>query len=308
MTAFLDELARTMARPMPRRRALRIVGGAVVAAAVPGFATTKARAASSFHDCEPKGGRLCECNCKGEVCQRICCSPAEEYDCNCLSVAGGAACKCKRKCGSACCHRGQYCGSAKNALCCNTSRGLGSEEACVSGGLSQCCKPGFKCCGNACCHSLTQQCDESGGCRCKRGNTRPCGGDCCNPKSQKCCPGSISEKHCAPKDSVCCGPKWCPKTQKCCKGPGGGGLYPGLAGAACFPKAFECCGSTGYNEATQKCCGDGLVCPKAATCCDRECCSGGQICTSEGCKAPSEARASPRRLAAARRQARPAGR
>ena len=132
----------------------------------------------------------------------------------------------------------------------------------------------------------------------------PVRGDCCNPKRQKCCPGSISEKHCAPKDSICCGPKSCPPTQKCCKGTGGGGFYPGLAGAACFPKTFECCGSSGYNEATAKCCGDGLVCPKDAICCDRECCSGGKICTDGGCKAPTEARASRRRTAAARRQAR----
>jgi hypothetical protein len=73
MSELLDELARSLAQPMPRRRALRLLGGAVVAVAVPGFAkTTKARAASSFHDCEAKGGLLCECNCKGEVCQRIC--------------------------------------------------------------------------------------------------------------------------------------------------------------------------------------------------------------------------------------------
>jgi hypothetical protein len=294
---FLDELARTMAAPMPRRRALRILGGALVSVSVPGIFTTRAHAAARFHRCVPEGGELCECNCKGEVCQRNCCTPKEVYTCKCGTVAEGAGCVCRRPCGSACCTRGQYCASAKNQLCCNTSRGQGSEEPCVSdeGGLAQCCKPGFKCCGKACCHSLTQKCDEDGYCACKRGNTRQCGGDCCNPKRQKCCPGSISVKHCAPKDSVCCGPKWCPPTQKCCKGTGGGGLYPGLAGAACFPKTFECCGSAGYNEATHKCCGGGLVCPKAATCCDRECCSGGTVCTSEGCKPESPARASRRR-------------
>ena len=80
MTAFLDDLARSMAKPMPRRRALRVVGGAVVAIAVPGLVTTKARAASSFHLCKKKGGLLCECNCKGDVCQRICCKPKEDYE------------------------------------------------------------------------------------------------------------------------------------------------------------------------------------------------------------------------------------
>src|SRR5687767_8572839 len=133
---------------MSRPRALRLLGGALVSVAVPGIATTKARAGSSFHTCERDGGELCECNCAGEVCQRNCCTPREEYKCKCGTVAEGAGCECRRPCGAGvCCKRGQYCASAKNGLCCNTSRGLGSEEPCVSGGLSQCCKPGFKCCG-----------------------------------------------------------------------------------------------------------------------------------------------------------------
>jgi hypothetical protein len=290
MTNFLDELARSLAKPMPRRRALRLVGGAVVAVALPGIRTTKARAASRFHDCVPKGGLLCECNCggpNGDVCQRICCTPKDEYECNCGTVAEGASCKCRRKCGSACCKSTQYCGSAKHALCCNVGLGFGKEEACVGKNLAQCCKPGFKCCGEACCHSLTQKCTEDGTCECKRGNTKSCGGDCCNPKTQKCCPGSISEKHCAPKDSVCCGPKWCSKNQRCCKGPLGGGVQ----GTICVPKTQECCGAIGYNEATHKCCGRSHTCPKATTCCDNDCCDPGEECTPEGCKAPSHARA-----------------
>jgi hypothetical protein len=288
-----------MAKPMPRRRALRLLGGAIGAVAVPGFATTKgARAGSRFHRCVPEGGVLCECNCKGEVCQRICCFPKEEYKCKCGTVAEGAGCECRRPCGSGsvCCKSSQYCASAKHALCCNVGLGFGKEEACVGKNSAQCCKPGFKCCGEACCHSLTQVCDEDGGCTCKRGNTKVCGGDCCNPKTQKCCPGSISEKHCAPKDSVCCGPKWCAKTQKCCKGP----LVGSTKGATCAPKSFECCGANGYDEAKQKCCGRGLVCPKALTCCDNDCCDPGDVCTPEGCKAPSPASVFRSRSAAAR--------
>ena len=312
MTAFLDELARSMAKPLPRQRVLRLLGGALVGIAVPGFATTaRARAASSFHRCVPEGGELCECNCggpNGDICQRICCTPKEEYTCKCGSVAEGAGCKCIRPCGSACCKRGQYCASAKNALCCNTSRGQGEEESCVSGRAAVCCPPGLKCCSwnevVTCCNALTQTCGRATGtCACKRGNTQRCGRDCCNPKSQKCCPGPGLQKHCAPKDSICCGYKWCPKTQKCCKGAGGGGIYPGIAGtsASCQPKGFECCGSGGYNPETRKCCGDGLVCFKNETCCDRECCSGGKVCTPEGCKTPSDAWALRRRSAASRR-------
>jgi hypothetical protein len=316
MTEFIDGLARSMAKPMPRRRALRLLGGALVSVAVPGITARRAGATPNVRDCGADSF-LCKCNCggpTGDICQTTCCQK-DVTACDCRTVQLGPICRCLRQCGSRCCARGQYCASAKSALCCNTSRGQGEEESCVSGRAAVCCPPGLKCCSwnevVTCCNALTQSCgDQEGSCACKRGNTRRCGRDCCNPKSQKCCPGPGSQKHCAPKDSICCGRKWCPKTQRCCKGAGGGGIYPGIAGtsAACFPKTFECCGSAGYDEATHKCCGGGLVCPKAATCCgDRECCSGGEVCTTEGCKAPTAALAFRRRSAAPRRHAPAAG-
>ena len=76
MSQFFDDLARTLATSMPRQRQSRVLGGALVSIAVPGIAAKKARAASSFHTCKQDGGRLlCECNCKGNICQRICCTP-----------------------------------------------------------------------------------------------------------------------------------------------------------------------------------------------------------------------------------------
>jgi hypothetical protein len=315
MTDFLDELARSMAKPLPRRRALRLLGGAVVAATVPGLATRKAHAASRFHRCEPEGGRLCECNCKGEVCQRICCTPKEMYDCKCGTVAEGAGCKCIRPCGSAsaCCKAGEHCGNAKKSLCCkNGEQGCGekccerfqkcassrrsfccdvTETPCLTKKIANCCTRGETCCNGGCC-TRNQTC-RGGECECKPGTSRGrCGGDCCHPTRDKCCPGRSSlEKHCVRKDRECCGPSSCPPGATCCSASRG----------LCARKGEACCDGTPYDPTARKCCGGGVVCPFAATCCDAECCTGGKICTKAGCQAPTEARASMRRSAAASR-------
>jgi hypothetical protein len=59
MTEFLDTLARSMARPMPRSRALRLLGGVLVAGAVPGALRTSAalggaRASRRMGTCSPR--------------------------------------------------------------------------------------------------------------------------------------------------------------------------------------------------------------------------------------------------------------
>ncbi len=57
-----DELARTLATPMPRRRLLRIAGGVVLAAAVPGLRPrgAGARATRSALTCPPGSQNTCE--------------------------------------------------------------------------------------------------------------------------------------------------------------------------------------------------------------------------------------------------------
>ena len=49
MSEFLDELARTLAKPMPRRRALKLLGGAMVSVAAPAIVARPARAAPQRH-------------------------------------------------------------------------------------------------------------------------------------------------------------------------------------------------------------------------------------------------------------------
>lgn len=43
---FFDDLARKLAEPMPRRRAVRVIGASLVAVAAPGVAPRIARAAT----------------------------------------------------------------------------------------------------------------------------------------------------------------------------------------------------------------------------------------------------------------------
>jgi hypothetical protein len=283
MTAFLDELARSMAKPLPRRRALRLIGGAVVAAAVPGIATTKrARAASRFHTCERDGGRLCECNCKGEICQRICCEPRALYECDCGPVEVGAGCRCIRPCGSNldCCKPGEYCASVKDRLC---------------------CKEGQPGCGSACCKK-NEECTDDASERCER--------RC--PKTQEWC----GKKKCCPKGTVCCNKESgvCCKTRAaCCGSPRrtatSFGTFccsgKGIQGPVCVNKARDICCRSGevpcierYEAAKYPCC------PKGSTCCGKNCCPKGTVCCSEKsgvcCKTKAACCGSPRPTATSR--------
>lgn len=299
MSEFLDELARSLATPMRRRRALRLMGGAVLAAAVPGIATTKARAASRFHDCEPNGGRLCECNCAGAVCQRICCTPKEDYVCDCGPVEVGARCKriCSTPCGQGvCCKPGEYCANFQQKLCCKdgergcgpvccepneecrTARfGTGSQKVCTKRcpqgqawcGKDKCCPPKWHCTNEA-----------TGLCKRCRKNEEECGEKCCDKKTSRCC----GKAGCCPNNRSCCVSG---KTQKCCPS-GQKCAIPILAGDIGIKSgtAAICCPAARYNKNPKLCCPAGMVAlnspsfripPRGVP---PHCCPRGQICRS----------------------------
>ena len=58
MTRFLDEVARSLARPMPRSRALRVLGGALLAAVVPGVRWT---GSASARPARKAAAPICSC-------------------------------------------------------------------------------------------------------------------------------------------------------------------------------------------------------------------------------------------------------
>lgn len=90
MTGFLDELARSMATPVPRRRAMRLLGGALVALAWPVAAAKGVRAT---HDCPAENAFLCACPNK-DLFYRICCpneTDTYRYECRCKAPPNGYA-------------------------------------------------------------------------------------------------------------------------------------------------------------------------------------------------------------------------
>ncbi len=100
MSNFLDNLSRALAAPMPRRRAVRLLGGALIGLALP---AAKARGASKTHDCAAEGAFLCQCP-NRDLFYKICCpgKEGERYTCECKAPPEGhAACKpvTKKTCG-----------------------------------------------------------------------------------------------------------------------------------------------------------------------------------------------------------------
>lgn len=79
MTAFLDELARSMATPVPRRRAMRVFGAALVALAWP---VAAAKGARGTHDCPAQGLVLCQCPAANGLFFKLCCWSKEACTCD----------------------------------------------------------------------------------------------------------------------------------------------------------------------------------------------------------------------------------
>lgn len=252
MSEFLDDLARSLVRPIPRRRALRLLGGVVVAAAVPGaLRPTTARAHQAVGTlttaCNPScGGKYpvkCVCPVKGGCYIGGCGEPGSICCCLQESNAGtpGAVvcppgyacgggrgkpnCRCKTPCGLECCRTGETCANPRENLCCKQDeRGCGLE----------CCKPNEECMRIRVGTSSQTFCDK----RCPS-NQAWCG-------RKKCCP---PRWRCANESTGLC--KRCGRTEEEC--------------------GTKCC-----DKRTSRCCGPNLCCQKGRACCtvdgERTCC------------------------------------
>jgi hypothetical protein len=281
---------------MPRRRALRMLGGALVAVAVPnvlrpgraqahsgGFTLRSAcnPACSGTYPvkcvCPAKGGcYIGGCGEPGSTCccfeesnagipGAVVCAPG--YSCG--GGKGKPNCVCQRQCGTECCKRDEFCANRRENLCCKRGRrGCGLE----------CCQPNEECrtarIGTGSADICTRRCPS---------NRAWCGRDKCCPPRWKC----INErtglcKRCWPEEEEC-EKKCCDrKTTRCC----------GKAG--CCPKDRSCC----VNGPNQVCCPRGTKCAipilqgnigvvpdTKAICCPQErlnnspklCCPSGQV-------------------------------
>lgn len=144
--SFFDDLARTLARPMPRQRAVRLLGVALVTAAVPAL--------------RPRGAEAHQTACPDE---KTCTDPGVTYTCRCPHP-NGSGCVSTNCCASAaqCVCDEQV--PNKGAACCGagyvvkvTKKGAPDE-----GPLGTCVRcPGARLCGTQCC-PVGQKCTWRG--------------------------------------------------------------------------------------------------------------------------------------------------
>ena len=281
----LDDLARTLAEPMPRRRALRFAGAALVGSVVPGLRPLAALADGCGPDthcsdaCTADGDigacgtesrnacgqitcRLTGCLHAGEKC---CPGPDQPWICNeddrCGSPNGPHCVSCpeERKCGKTCCKSDEFCASPNRELCCKTG-----DNGCLvpNSPHGACCRPGTQCCftknGGVCCGS-DQTC-KNGKCVCKEGQT--CGEHCCK-KGETC-----SNGRCCPKGRVNCGDGECCKSSASC------------CGGACCTGRETCVGGAKGKQ----CCNPSRISGSGAS---ARCCPGGTVATATGCCPPT---------------------
>jgi hypothetical protein len=281
MSESFDRFARRAAQPMTRARALKLAGGAFVAASFPGLVSAppvsgarprlRSRASQTCQGC-PAGEELCSIP-RGVGCIRVCCpsgwvcckSDSEVQCCYPGQTCGveqppGATqpnivcqgCRTgEEACGSICCGQGAPCADPDLEYCCGAR-----ETACRGGGTVNCCGPREACCNGKCCDPGEHCCNGkccSGKLRCHKGRCRKC-----PPKTKKC-----GDRSCCERGEECCDGKCCGKKQKCC-------------GDHCCDNDETCCGPRCCTDA-QKCCGD-HCCKKGQDCCGESCCPDGKTC------------------------------
>lgn len=114
MGSFFDNVARTLATPMPRRKAFRLLGGALLGGLFAPYALAAA--------CTTNG------NCNTNQCCLAgqCAGKSSNVQCTSICCAPGTCCfsgtACGVICGSSCCGAGQCC---KNGACQSSTGGNG---------------------------------------------------------------------------------------------------------------------------------------------------------------------------------------
>lgn len=178
---FLDDLARALAQPMPRRRALRLLGTSLAAVLVPGVAPRMARAALA----SPSDGR---CGPEQKQCSydhdNSYLTPVENYCCgppyNRYSCGSYVAPICHDDCS----------GAGPNPIpCLSTERDAGGH-------------PKFQCCAG----QIGERCVNGKCVDCPSGRVT-CAGNCC-PSGFRCCPPTrgMPKARCYDPTKQCCTP------------------------------------------------------------------------------------------------------
>jgi hypothetical protein len=131
MSYFLDDVARILASPMPRRQSLRLLGGLIAGTFLGNLGIRQAIAQQSSANAETRcgtGSLTCKSN-------QVCCTTGSKPFC----VTMGKSC-----CGNTSC-------SSTAQTCCTTS----SAPFCITKGKTCCgktsCDPSHVCCNGVCC-------------------------------------------------------------------------------------------------------------------------------------------------------------
>ena len=142
MDRFLDELARSLAGPLPRRNALKIMGAALIGAIVGAFnGVVRAQVAC--------GDKICKEN-------QTCCTTGDTPFC----ITAGKLCCGDKKCDANknCCPGidKPFCATA-GKLCCGDKKCDANKMCCTTGDEPFCATIGKICCGNKKCNE-NQRC------------------------------------------------------------------------------------------------------------------------------------------------------
>lgn len=189
---LIDDLARALAEPMPRRRALRVMGSILIATSFPGAALARSRRPTQFTFCRRKE-RRCQKGADANYAQ-YCCGPNGNF---------------------------MWCGDSRNNYQCIDKCKLAGREAGTG--------PWDRCGEELCCNPKVQACRRGVCVLCQPGKPL-CDGQCCPPGEtcQKCMEseqGGVvwfvkGRRKCCPPDSDCCGSRCHKKSdgRVCCNG------------------------------------------------------------------------------------------
>ena len=293
--SFFDEVARTLAESMPRRRAVRVIGVSLAALAVPGIrparalARTRAQAAACTNGTAPNPFQnVCDKNIynSDHNVETYCCGPPKwRYGCgdpdkgNCADSCPPRAnlghrvveqypCTATKPDAQGqfrgrCCVKPEYNGCSPDGEClpnCPYQYRFGGALGPVS-------------CGKTCC--ARHQICENGECT-----------TCESRGKQSCTPAKTGSAICCAKGTTC----YFNNTTTACCGPKQRGIeQKGKMTCACEKGGTKC--GTDCCGKKESCC-NGLAkstcCKPGETCCSGECCSGSAICCDDGCCDPKQ--------------------
>lgn len=204
MSELFDNISRIVGSPIPRRQALKAIGGALVGVVFAGSAYRKARAADFYYCCPGDGGACSFLN-TAALCNPN--NPWDEATCTAAGfqwVAGGVCCPDGHVCqGGVCC----------GALCCSP------DSVCIAG---ECCPQERVCCNNTvCCDPGTIASDDKQLC-CPQDQYIPTTQTCCPTGTvyvaSTCCQENRKCKDPATGNDICCPSGKCCGGTKCCPG------------------------------------------------------------------------------------------